>query len=181
MSTYHIKADAFVLPGSVAQGGYLTVADGSFGFWSAERPEGEVLDLTGTIVAPGLVDTHIHGFFNHATTDCDPDGINVSSLELARRGTTAWIPTTFTDDVERIGAADHSVLIVQVDAIVGADEGDRAVHGTRIQLVVAEPRRQDVGDGGFARTGRAVDRDDHARSFLVCFVRVALRLLAAPP
>ena len=104
MSTYHIKADAFVLPGSVAQGGYLTVADGSFGFWSAERPEGEVLDLTGTIVAPGLVDTHIHGFFNHATTDCDPDGINASSLELARRGTTAWIPTTFTDDVERIGA-----------------------------------------------------------------------------
>ncbi|MFR2031737.1 MAG: hypothetical protein ACLS3M_10345 [Collinsella sp.] len=49
-----------------------------------------------------MVDTHIHGFYNHATTDNDAEGINISSTELARRGTTSWLPTTFTDGVEQI-------------------------------------------------------------------------------
>ncbi len=48
-----------------------------------------------------MVDTHIHGFYNHATTDNDAEGINISSTELARRGTTSWLPTTFTDGVEQ--------------------------------------------------------------------------------
>ena len=53
MQTFAIKADRFILPGSVAQGGYLTICDGKFGSWSAEEPACEVRDYTGCIVAPG--------------------------------------------------------------------------------------------------------------------------------
>ena len=54
----------------------LTVEDGKFGMWSADAPDCEIRDLTGCIVGPGLVDTHIHGFYNHATTDRSAEGIN---------------------------------------------------------------------------------------------------------
>ena len=115
MATFAIAADRFVLPGATMQGGYLTVEDGVFGSWSAEAPEGiEVRAYPGCIVGPGLVDTHIHGFHNHATTDCDPDSIDDSSLALAKRGTTAWLPTTFTESVEDIGRA--------CEAVAAADE-----------------------------------------------------------
>ena len=132
MSTYAIKAARFLLPAAVMRGGYLTVEDGKFGFWSAEAPEGlDVLDCSGKWVAPGLVDTHIHGFYDHATTDCDPAGIDVSSRELARRGTTSWLPTTFTESVESIRAA--------CAAIAEADEkrGDDFV-GAHIQGIYLE-------------------------------------------
>lgn len=120
MSTFAIKADRFVLAGATMQGGYLTIEDGKFGAWSAEAPAGiEVHDLTGCIVGPGLVDTHIHGFFGHATTDRSAEGINVSSVELARRGTTAWLPTTFTESVDEI--ADSCAAIAEADESRGGD------------------------------------------------------------
>lgn len=103
MTSYSIHAERFVLPGCVKGPGYLVVDEGRFGAYSDEKPAGEVLELGDAWVAPGFVDTHIHGFHNHATTDVDPDGINEASHALAQRGTTAWLPTTFTDDVERIG------------------------------------------------------------------------------
>lgn len=120
MSTFAIKADRFVLAGATMQGGYLTIEDGKFGAWSAEAPAGvEVHDLTGCIVGPGLVDTHIHGFFGHATTDRSAEGINASSVELARRGTTAWLPTTFTESVDEI--ADSCAAIAEADESRGED------------------------------------------------------------
>ena len=106
MASYAVHAAHFVLPGRVCDGGFLMVGGEHFGSWTPEAPEGiKVLDTGDSWVAPGFVDTHIHGFFGHATTDADPDGIDEASLELARRGTTSWLPTTFTDDAERIGNA----------------------------------------------------------------------------
>ena len=132
MSKYAIKAAKFLLPGAVMAGGYLTIDGNKFGMWSAEAPEGlPVVDESGKWVAPGLVDTHIHGFYNHATTDCDPDGINVSSVELARRGTTSWLPTTFTESSEHIREA--------CAAIAEADEKrDDSFVGAHIQGIYLE-------------------------------------------
>ena len=101
MSTYAIKADKFFLPAGPQLGGYLMVEDGVFGAWQADEPSCEIKDYTGSWIAPGMVDTHIHGFYNHSTTDNDPEGIDISSTELARRGTTSWLPTTFTDASSR--------------------------------------------------------------------------------
>ncbi len=131
MSTYAISAKHFVLPGRVMEGGYLLVEDGRFGCWQPEAPECEILDCAGQWVAPGFVDTHIHGFYNHATTDCDAEGINISSSELVRRGTTSWLPTTFTETPEAI----HNACA----AIAEADDarGDEFM-GARIQGIYLE-------------------------------------------
>ena len=132
MGTFAIKADKFFLPGAAAIGGFLTVADGKFGSWSEEAPEGvEVRDYTGAWIAPGMVDTHIHGFYGHATTDNDADGINESSLALARHGTTSWLPTTFTQSVDDL--AESCAAIAKADDARGADFA-----GARIQGVYLE-------------------------------------------
>lgn len=109
MSAYAIYADRFILPGSVVGPGYLPVVDGKFGSFTTERPMGEIVDHSGSWIAPGLVDTHIHGFYDHATADIDAEGVNISSAALARRGTTSWLPTTFTETPEHIGEACASI------------------------------------------------------------------------
>ena len=131
MSGFAIRASRFVLPGAVMGDGYLPVEDGIFGCWQEEAPGCEVLDRTGCWVAPGFVDTHIHGFFGHATTDADPAGIDASSIELARRGTTSWLPTTFTSSVDEI--RDDCAAIAQ------ADEGrGSGFLGARVQGIYLE-------------------------------------------
>ena len=111
MSTFYVKADRFVLPGRVAGQGYLPIIEGRFGAFVTEAPEGaEVVDRTGSWVAPGYVDTHIHGFFGVDVMFCDPAGLNRSSLELARHGTTSWTPTTLTASLEQTRDACASVL-----------------------------------------------------------------------
>lgn len=131
MSTYAIKADKFFLPAGPQLGGYLMVEDGVFGAWQADEPSCEIKDYTGSWIAPGMVDTHIHGFYNHSTTDNDPEGIDISSTELARRGTTSWLPTTFTDGVEQV--KDACAAIAQADEGRGPD-----FCGARIQGIYLE-------------------------------------------
>ena len=132
MSSYAIKADKFFLPAGAAKGGYLTVSDGKFGSWSAEAPEGvEVRDYTGSWIAPGMVDTHIHGFYGHATTDNDADGVNASSLALAKHGTTSWLPTTFTQSADDL--AESCAAIAKAD-----DARDADFLGARIQGIFLE-------------------------------------------
>lgn len=132
MSSYAIKAGAFVLPGTVMRGGYLPIVDGRFGAWQIDQPDTRVVDLADAWVAPGMVDTHIHGFFNHATTDCDPAGIDASSAALLRHGTTTWLPTTFTasvDDIERACAAIAEAASAREADFMGARIGGIYLEG----------------------------------------------------
>ena len=76
---------------------------------------------------PGLVDTHIHGFHNHATTDCDPAAIDDASVALAKSGTTTWLPTTFTESVEDIGRA--CAAIAQADEARSEDYAGAHIGG----------------------------------------------------
>lgn len=121
MSDFALHAKHFVLSGHVAGEGWLPVRQGRFGAWSKTRPEDlPSVEAAGAWVAPGLVDTHIHGFFGHATTDNDPDGLIEASRELARRGTTSWLPTCFTDSTERIGKACCAIARAATDCRGGA-------------------------------------------------------------
>lgn len=53
------------------------------------------------IIAPGLIDLHVHGFGG-----CDPlEDLEGMARALAAVGTTAFLPTLFPDDPARLGAA----------------------------------------------------------------------------
>ncbi len=105
MSTYAIKATSSSCRRAAA--GRLSHGRGRrLGAWQADEPSCEIKDYTGSWIAPGMVDTHIHGFYNHSTTDNDPEGIDISSTELARRGTTQLA----AHDVHRRRRADQRRL-----------------------------------------------------------------------
>ena len=106
MSTYAIKADAFYLPTRVARGGYLMVEDGVFGEYVTEAPDCEIRDYSGHEIAPGYVDTHIHGFDNHDIMDCESESVAIVSRGILRNGVTSGMIDPFHC---RITAQDGSV------------------------------------------------------------------------
>lgn len=109
MSTYAIKADTFYLPTRVAHCGYLMVEDGVFGAYVTDEPDCEILDLAGKQVAPGFVDTHIHGFDNCDVMDCKADSVRTISRGILRNGVTSWLPTTLTATTQQLSDACASV------------------------------------------------------------------------
>ena len=110
MSTFAIKSNELVLPSGIDGFGYLVIEDGKFGGVSVDKPEGmRIVDRMGCWVAPGLVDTHIHGFLGHDVMDCDPDAVVAISEGLARHGTTSWLATTLTAGKEKTAEACASV------------------------------------------------------------------------
>lgn len=132
MGTYYVRADRFFLPAGQVMGGCLEVTDGRFGTWQDEAPEGaQVVDLTGTWVAPGFVDTHIHGYMGHAANECDPQGLLEASQALAARGTTSWLPSTFTESVDSIEAACAAIR-------EAAESRPQGSTGARIQGIFLE-------------------------------------------
>ena len=110
MNTFAIKSDHIVLPNNVDGSGYLLVEQGKIVGVLEEAPSDiDVVDRSDCWVAPGFVDTHIHGFVGHDVMDLDPAGVTVICEELARRGTTSWLATTLTASVEQTGEACASV------------------------------------------------------------------------
>ncbi|PAE41324.1 N-acetylglucosamine-6-phosphate deacetylase [Bacillus sp. 7884-1] len=101
MSKY-IFADTFFLEGEVEGPGFLELKDGKFGDFSKNWPEvgAEIIDYAGHWIAPGLVDTHIHGFRNYDIMDNDFEGLNGISEGLLSCGVTSFLPTTLTSSTE---------------------------------------------------------------------------------
>jgi len=103
METF-VFAEKFFLEKKVAGPGFLEIKEGKFGAFFEELPHesSEVMDYGGQWVAPGLVDTHIHGFKNHDVMDNDFEGLNMISVELLSCGVTSFLPTTLTSSTESL-------------------------------------------------------------------------------
>jgi N-acetylglucosamine-6-phosphate deacetylase len=99
-----IFAEKFFLKSDVKGPGYLEITDGIFGDFYKELPQAEakVIKEEGKWIAPGLVDTHIHGYMNHDVMDNDADGLKVMSEGLLSCGVTSFLPTTLTSSKERL-------------------------------------------------------------------------------
>ena len=98
---YYVYAKQIVLDDQVIDKAYLTIEDGKFGPILMEEPQGApIKDYSQSIVAPGLVDTHIHGYKSHDVMDNDFEGIKVISEGLLSCGVTSWLPTTLTSSAE---------------------------------------------------------------------------------
>ena len=58
--------------------------------------EYEIIDAKGNLVAPGLVDIHIHGYLGEDASDGNAEGLKKMAAGIAKNGVTSWCPTTMT-------------------------------------------------------------------------------------
>ncbi len=65
----------------------------------------KILESGGVRLIPGLFDSHIHGSVGRDTMDATPEALDAIGCHLAQVGTTSWMPTTVTDDMEKIYTA----------------------------------------------------------------------------
>ncbi|MFU0782842.1 MAG: N-acetylglucosamine-6-phosphate deacetylase [Thermoanaerobacterium thermosaccharolyticum] len=68
-----------------------------------------VINADGNYVSPGFIDIHIHGSAGYDTMDGTFDAINAISKSIAKRGTTSFLPTTMTEDKNKIKNAIKNV------------------------------------------------------------------------
>jgi N-acetylglucosamine-6-phosphate deacetylase len=62
-------------------------------------------DFPGLVLAPGLIDVHIHGGAGHDVMEPDPAGLAHMERQMASHGVTSYLPTTVTAPLDRTLAA----------------------------------------------------------------------------
>ena len=70
----------------------------------------KLIDLKGAYIAPGFIDTHIHGIGGFGTDDCDVNSILKMSEILPQYGVTAFIPTLYSAPKDKLFKAMISIL-----------------------------------------------------------------------
>lgn len=124
-----IYADKFFLNSDTKPAGYLEIINGKFGNYYTELPEKDanVVDHSGQWIAPGLVDTHIHGYKNQDVMDNNAEGLKIMSEGLLECGVTSYLPTTLTSTKE---------LLKDVAKTIG--DTYQEVNGAKIQGIYFE-------------------------------------------
>src|SRR5579859_3402605 len=69
---------------------------------SMELPSGRHLDFPGCLLAPGMIDIHIHGGAGHDVMEADASALAELESSLLRSGVTAYVPTTVTAPMDRL-------------------------------------------------------------------------------
>jgi N-acetylglucosamine-6-phosphate deacetylase len=124
----YIFADKFFYPNRTRGKGYLEIIDGKFGkYFKTPEENLETLDYSGKWIAPGLVDTHIHGMLGADVMDNNPSDVTDISKGLLSAGATSFLPTTLTSDYETLKKAARNI----------SENNDKAA-GAKIQGVFFE-------------------------------------------
>lgn len=80
---------------------YLEVENGKFKNFYQNKPkigslDVPVIDYSNYIIAPGFVETHIHGYAGYDVMDGTVEAIKTIAKGLVSTGVTSWLPTTLT-------------------------------------------------------------------------------------
>ena len=94
---------------------------------SSDKLEGkEVIDYKDSIICPGFVDTHVHGFCGHDFMDKSDEGLRSICRDILKAGVTSILPTTLTASEDDI---------VEVVRIV---KDNKDAYGAKIQGIFLE-------------------------------------------
>lgn len=127
--TKYLYAKQFYFESGIEGPGYLAILDdGSFGDFQKEKPShSEIIDYQHYSIAPGLVDTHIHGFRGFDVMDNSVEALKNISEGLPSCGVTSYLPTTLT--------ASHT-LLNEVCQTIGKNA--RHLDGAKIRGIFLE-------------------------------------------
>jgi N-acetylglucosamine-6-phosphate deacetylase len=101
-------------------------------------PSTEILDVDGAYIAPGFIDTHIHGTGGYGTDDISTESVIEMSRLLTRNGVTAFNPTLYpTEPGEMLEA------VRNVTAAIGREPGAR-IMGLHLEGPFLSPSRLGV-------------------------------------
>ncbi|MDR2098073.1 MAG: N-acetylglucosamine-6-phosphate deacetylase [Spirochaetaceae bacterium] len=97
-----------------------------------------LIDVNGAFIAPGFIDTHIHGCGGYGTEDCSTDSILEISRRLAQCGVSAFNPTIYPSGEENMIQAIRAI----VDAM-GKESGAR-IMGIHMEGPFLSPEKAGV-------------------------------------
>ena len=80
----------------------------------------KLIDVNGAYIAPGFIDTHIHGFGGFGTDDSSTESVLEMSKALAQYGVTAFNPTLYPSEPDTMVKTINAVV-----AAMGHEEGAR--------------------------------------------------------
>lgn len=89
--------------------------------------DAEVLDVNGAWIAPGFIDTHVHGAGGFDVME-GADAVRSMARTLATKGVTSFLPTTLSLSWERIEAA-----LADIDRVAGERTGGARVLGSHME------------------------------------------------
>ena len=102
------------------------------------KPDTKFVDLRGAYIAPGLIDTHIHGIGGFGTDDMNSESILKMSEILPQYGVTAFIPTLYSAPKEKLFKGMMSIL-----KAMGQEKGARIL-GMHLEGPFISPERLGV-------------------------------------
>ncbi|MDO5649008.1 MAG: N-acetylglucosamine-6-phosphate deacetylase [Gallicola sp.] len=98
------KIKEVVLKDKILENVFIEIKDGKFGK-ILENWDGEYEDYSSFTMAPGYVDTHIHGYGGHDVMDLDPEGFLKICQGIVENGVTSFLATTLTSSTENLDKA----------------------------------------------------------------------------
>jgi N-acetylglucosamine-6-phosphate deacetylase len=101
-------------------------------------PDTEIIDVGDSYIAPGFIDTHIHGFGGFGTDDASTESVIEMSRLLTRCGVTAFNPTLYPSEPEEMLRA-----VANVSAAIGREPGAR-IMGLHLEGPFLSPERLGV-------------------------------------
>jgi N-acetylglucosamine-6-phosphate deacetylase len=133
------------------------------------RPGLRRLNAHGLSLLPGFIDLHVHGAVGHEAMDASLDGLQAMARFYARRGVTAFLPTTWT-------AAQPAILraLERIAAAMGPVQGGASILGAHVEGPYLNPARCGAQDTRHIRRANLAE----ARQLLDIGV---VRLLALAP
>jgi len=104
--------------------------------------ETQIIDVNKAIIAPGLIDTHIHGFGGWGTEDSSAESIIEMSRLLAQYGVTAFNPTLYPMESEQMLEA-----VKAAASAIGREDGAQ-IMGLHLEGPFISPERLGVMKAG---------------------------------
>ena len=126
-------------PSRVLSPGYVRVENGVIAEVGEGRPPGRPdVGLDDGLLAPGLVDLQVNGYFGHDLADADESGWHTVVRRLPETGVTAFLPTFITAPVDTQAAA----LRRTRDLLPGLPAAGARVLGVHLEGPFLSPARK---------------------------------------